>query len=46
MGKKGQEMWDKYIKLRKRLILSKDEKEKKELISQLNKIGQLYNFED
>ena len=43
---KGQKMWDKYLKLRKKLILSKDEKEKKDLISQLNKIGQLYNFEN
>ncbi len=46
MGKKGREMWSLYMELRKKLIISKNEQKKKELISQINKIGQLYNFED
>lgn len=46
MGKKGQEMWESYLNLKRKLVLSNDELEKKQLISQINKIGQLYNFED
>jgi len=46
MGKAGQKMWNKYIELRKRLIRSNNNSEKKELMAQINKIGQLYNFED
>lgn len=45
MGKKGQEMWDKYLYLRKKLTKAKDKQEKNKLISQINKIGQLYNFD-
>jgi len=46
MGKKGQEVWNDYLELRKKLSRSKDENEKKNLISEINKIGELYNFEN
>jgi hypothetical protein len=46
MGKKGQEVWREYVALRKKLFHSKDDNEKKDLISKINKIGELYNFED
>jgi len=44
MGKKGQEMWNTYLDLRKKLKKTEDEEAKKELISQINKIGTDYNF--
>ncbi len=45
MGKEGQKMWNTYTELRKKLIRSKNEQEKAKLISEINKIGELYNFE-
>lgn len=45
MGKKGQQMWKEYVALRNKLIHTSDEKKKTELISKINKIGELYNFE-
>ncbi len=45
MGKEGQKMWNTYMELRKKLIRSENEQEKSKLISEINKIGELYNFE-
>ncbi|MEZ4933900.1 MAG: AAA family ATPase [Saprospiraceae bacterium] len=46
MGKKGQEVWQEYLDLKKQLRHTKNGKDKDELISKISKIGQLYNFED
>lgn len=46
MGKKGQEMWERYIALRKKLRHTLDDKEKKEIVAEINKIGDDYNFEE
>lgn len=46
MGKKGQEMWQEYIALRKKLKHTSDDKEKKDLIAKIDKIGDDYNFEE
>ena len=46
MGKQGQEMWEKYIKLRKQLRKTHDKNVKDRLISEINKIGAEYNFEE
>ena len=44
MGKKGQEMWEEYLRLRKKLRRTEDEKEKEKLIATITKIGSDYNF--
>ena len=46
MGRKGQEMWEQYIALRKKLKQTSDDKEKKDLIAKMNKISDDYNFEE
>lgn len=46
MGKKGQEVWQEYLDLKKQLRHTKNGKDKDELISKISKMGQLYNFED
>ncbi|HFA50053.1 MAG TPA: hypothetical protein ENJ95_13675, partial [Bacteroidetes bacterium] len=46
MGRKGQEMWEEYLNLKKQLRHSKNGDDKDELISKISEIGQLYNFED
>lgn len=46
IGKKGQEMWDEYLYLRKTLRRTNKPHEKEKLISIINKIGLDYNFED
>ncbi|MCF8371774.1 MAG: ATP-binding protein [Bacteroidales bacterium] len=46
IGKKGQEMWEEYLFLRKTLRRTNKPHEKEKLISIINKIGLDYNFED
>jgi len=46
MGREGQKVWNDYITLRKKLKKAKDKTEKDKLISEINRIGELYNFED
>jgi len=45
MGPEGRKMWDKYQKLIKQLNRETDIAKKDELISSINQIGQLYNFD-
>jgi predicted ATP-dependent endonuclease of OLD family len=45
MGNKGTEMWDLYLKYRKELRHTKMESRKEYLISEISRIGSLYNFE-
>lgn len=45
MGKKGIEQWEKYIDLKSKLKPELPIDKKMELASEINKIGQLYNFE-
>ena len=45
MGRKGQEMWEEYLNLKKQLRHMKNGKDKDELISKISKIGKDYNFE-
>ncbi len=44
MGPEGRKMWENYVGLKKKLIRAKDDKEKSELIHDIEKIGSLYNF--
>ena len=44
MGKKGQEVWDEYLRLKSELRLEKEDGKKKELIDRIMKIGTDYNF--
>lgn len=46
MGKQGQEMWQRYLELRKELRKTDDKQKKKDLLHEINKIGKDYNFED
>lgn len=43
MPKEGQDKWNEYIDLRKKLIRTSKKTEKDKLISEINKIGELYN---
>ncbi len=45
MGKKGREMWEEYLILKKKLRKVKKAEEKEQLIRDINKIGADYNFE-
>jgi AAA15 family ATPase/GTPase len=44
MGPEGRKMWEEYIGLKKKLIKTKDDDEKSQLIHDIEKIGSLYNF--
>lgn len=44
MTQKGQEMWQEYVNLQKKLIRTEDKKDKEILIRKILKIGELYNF--
>ena len=46
MGKKGREMWDKYVDLKKKLIRTQGTNEKIALAEQISKIGNAYNFSE
>lgn len=45
MGKKGLEMWDEYLELRKKLRRTENKEEKKDLVGKISKIGRDYNFD-
>ena len=45
MRKKGQEMWEEYLGLKKKLRKTQDNKEKEHLMQEILKIGGDYNFE-
>lgn len=44
MGVEGRKMWEKYQELKKRLMRVKEPNEKEALITEITKIGSLYNF--
>lgn len=46
MGKEGQKVWEEYLNLRKKLKKTENKTEKDKIISEINRIGELYNFED
>ena len=46
MGRKGQEMWEEYLRLRIKLRSEQDIEKKKKLVALINKIGNEYNFEE
>lgn len=45
MGKAGQKKWEEYLSLKKKLRRSEYPAEKEQLISQINEIGNTYNFD-
>lgn len=46
MGKEGRKVWEEYIALRKELGRTTDKAKKSTLMEKINKIGELYNFEN
>jgi len=46
MGKEGQKMWQHYLDLRKKLRRTDSPAEKEQLLSEITKIGNDYNFEE